>query len=70
MEKQMVIKISGMHCMHCVKRVQDALKAFKEIKKVNIDLESGKAAITLRKELSYDTVCAAICELDYTAEKM
>lgn len=70
MEKQITIKINGLHCDHCVKRVQTSLKAFKEIKKVNIDLERGKALITLKKDLDHDVICKAICDLGYTAEKV
>lgn len=40
-----VIKISGMHCMHCVGAVKNALEELTGITKVDVSLEAGQATI-------------------------
>lgn len=40
------IYITGMHCQHCVKAVEEALQGLEGIRQVNVDLEQNLATIT------------------------
>ena len=50
--KELLIKIDGMHCEGCEKRIQNALKNLKEIKKVIANYKKGTVNIILKKEIS------------------
>lgn len=39
------LSVDGMRCEHCKKRVEDALKAVKGVKKVAVSLENASAQI-------------------------
>jgi len=39
------LSVEGMHCDHCKKRVEDALKANKGVKKVSVSLEEACAEV-------------------------
>ena len=58
------IKIEGMMCSHCSGRVEKALNALDGVTAV-VDLEAGTAAVTLTKEVSDDTLTAAIVNAGY-----
>lgn len=40
-----VVKISGMHCIHCVGAVKNALEELAGVTKVDVSLENGEATI-------------------------
>lgn len=40
-----VLAVEGMTCGHCQKRVEDALKAVKGVKRAQVRLEQGEAEI-------------------------
>lgn len=46
-EKIYRINIEGMHCNMCVYRVNKSLKKLKQVKEVEVDLDSGTATVTL-----------------------
>ena len=46
-EKVYRINIEGMHCNMCVYRVTKSLKKLKQVKDVEVDLDSGTATVTL-----------------------
>lgn len=50
--KELLIKVDGMHCEGCEKRIQNALKNLKEIKKVIANYKKGTVNIILKKEIS------------------
>ena len=45
-EKNMVLKIDGMMCMHCVAHVEKALNAVEGVSSVTVDLEKKQATVT------------------------
>jgi len=40
------LMVEGMSCGHCQKRVENALDKVKGVKKVTVDLASGRATVT------------------------
>lgn len=50
--KELLIKVDGMHCEGCEKRIQNALKNLKEIKKVIANYKKGTVNIILKKDIS------------------
>ena len=62
--KKEVIKISGMHCMHCVNNVKQALlQAGAET--VDVSLEQANATITFNQDQTVDAFISAIEELGF-----
>ena len=64
MEK-VILKTGGMSCSHCVNRVQEILKNVENIKKVQVDLDSGTAIVFFEKDLDLDTISSLIEEEGY-----
>ena len=62
-EKQFVVE--GMHCMHCAKKVEDVLKKIKGVKKVTVDLDSGKVTMISKNEIDAAVINSAIEQLGY-----
>ncbi len=62
-QKQIVVE--GMHCMHCAKKVEDSLKKIKGVKKVDVELETGKVVITSKAEIDDASINLAIENLGY-----
>ena len=67
MNQELIIKIEGMHCGGCVKRVENVLKGFKEIKKASVSLEDAQAVIELKKALEPEKLVEAINDLGFKA---
>lgn len=44
--EKITLHIDGMSCEHCVKKVTEALKAIKGVKKAEVNLETKSADIT------------------------
>lgn len=63
-EKEIIVE--GMHCMHCAKKVEDTLAKIKGVKKVSVELESGKVKILSKVEIDSDLVTKSIDSLGYT----
>ncbi|MBQ9763723.1 MAG: heavy-metal-associated domain-containing protein [Phascolarctobacterium sp.] len=40
-----VVKIEGMHCMHCVGAVKNALEELEGVSKVDVSLEDAQAVL-------------------------
>lgn len=59
------IKVNGMMCMMCSKHANEALSKIKGVKKVEVDLQGGKAVITSTKEIGEDELKKAIDEAGY-----
>lgn len=60
--------VEGMHCMHCAKKVEDALKKIKGVKKVNVDLQSKTVTVTSKTEVDGSLVTSAIQDLGYSVK--
>ena len=59
------LKVGGMHCGHCAKRIEDALKQIKEVKKAAANHESGLVKVVCKKELGEEALKNAITNLGY-----
>lgn len=65
-EKDIVVE--GMHCMHCAKKVEDNLSKIKGVKKVSVELETGKVKIVSKTELDDKTISTVIDNLGYAVK--
>ncbi len=57
--------VEGMHCNSCAKRIEDALKKNKDIKKVEINLNTKEVLITSTNELDINNIKEIINNLGY-----
>jgi copper chaperone len=57
--------VTGMTCGHCVNAVTTELSAIDGVTGVDVDLETGRAAVTSDQPLDHDAVAAAIDEAGY-----
>ena len=60
-----ILKVSGMHCMHCAKRVNDAVSALSGVSKVNVDLAKGTVTVSADPKFSRDAAVSAIKALGF-----
>ena len=67
MKKELYVK--GMTCEHCVKMVENALLEVNGVEEVFIDLESGKVILTLKEDISLNTISNLIESLGYEVIK-
>ncbi len=65
-EKEIVVV--GMHCMNCAKHVEEALKKIKGVKKVFVELESGKVKILSKNAIDETLINSTIENLSYTVK--
>ena len=63
MEK--TLEIHGMMCAHCQAHVEKALAAVPGVSSVKVDLEGGKAAVTLSAPVEDKTLADAVTEAGY-----
>ena len=59
------ITVEGMHCEHCAKRVEEGLKKIKGVKKVLVELETGKVKILSKNEIDNAQIANIIETLGY-----
>ena len=66
-EKKMTteVKIKGMMCAHCEAHVKKALEALDGVESAAPDKDAGNAVLTLSKDVSADTVKAAVEDAGY-----
>lgn len=63
------IKVEGMSCMHCAKRVEDALKSVKGVKKARVDLTEKTASVDyVESKVSRDELVKAVCDAGFDAQ--
>ena len=60
------IHIEGLKCGGCVKRVENVLKTFKEIKSFNVSLEEKVATISLKKDIDNNILKESITNLGFS----
>lgn len=64
--KKAIVNIGGMHCAMCVKRVEQALKKLKFLKKIYVNLSDNNAKVLYNeKRLSEMDIKKAIEEAGY-----
>ena len=59
------MKIEGMMCTHCQARVKKALEAVDGVLSAEVSYESGTAIVLLAREISDETLKAAVEAQDY-----
>ncbi len=65
MENTIVLKVEGMTCGHCKMAVTRALSGIKGISKVNVDLNTRQAVVTMSENVPLDVMKAAVAEEGY-----
>ena len=68
MEK--VLFVEGMTCKHCKMRVEKALNDLSGVKKVSIDLETGKTIVEIKKDIESQILVNAVQEAGYRVAKV
>lgn len=68
-EMKYELMIQGMMCGHCQKHVNDALSAMEGVSAVEVNLDSGIAAVTAEREISMDAFASVIEDAGYTLVK-
>lgn len=63
---QKVLKVDGMMCAHCKMHVEQALSGVDGVETATVDLEKKQATVTLSKDVSDETLFAAVREAGYT----
>ncbi len=63
---ELTMKIEGMMCPHCEAAVKNALEAIDTVESAEVSHEKGTATVKLSAETPFDTLRAAVEELDYT----
>ena len=59
------IRIEGMMCGHCSGRVKKALEAVAGVETAEVSHETGMAAVTLRGDVSDETLAKAVTDAGY-----
>ncbi|MBQ2891615.1 MAG: heavy-metal-associated domain-containing protein [Bacilli bacterium] len=59
------IFIEGLKCGGCVKRVENVLSSFKEIKTLNVSLDEKCAYLALKKDIDNNILSQAIEDLGF-----
>lgn len=49
-KETVTLTVEGMACMHCAAKVENALKALKEVKSAKVDLAAKTVTVTLKRE--------------------
>lgn len=60
-----VLNVVGMTCEHCVRAVSEELGALPGVEDVQVDLASGRVAVTAEQPLDPDAARAAVEEAGY-----
>lgn len=62
-----VYTVSGMTCDHCVQAVTEEVLTLSGVSAVQVDLESGRLAVTAEGPVDFDRIVEAVAEAgDYT----
>lgn len=71
-DRRKIIKvyIDGMKCNHCKEKVEETLSSIKNIKNVNVNLDSKCATITYTKKIDKNIIREKINNLDYNIIKI
>jgi len=69
-KNKIIVKISGMHCMHCAKKVEDTLIKIENVLKVKVDLNKNQATLFVNGPVSNAEIKELIEGLDYKVEEV
>ncbi|SDO58300.1 heavy-metal-associated domain-containing protein [Lentzea jiangxiensis] len=58
--------VTGMTCGHCVSSVTEEIGQIGGVRKVDVELDSGKVTVTSDQPVAEDDVRAAVTEAGYT----
>ena len=61
-----IIEVTGMHCGHCEKAVEDALKAIEGVSKVKADREKNSVTLTMKNDIDEKLFIEAIEKEGFT----
>ena len=64
-----IMTVNGMHCEHCKNRVESLLKEFDSVKTAKVDLEKKTVTISLKSEISDETLENAVKEAGFEPVK-
>lgn len=59
------IKVEGMSCKHCKAKVVEAIDAIEGVKKVKVDLQTGKVIITSSQTLDIGVIIMVVGEAGF-----
>lgn len=58
-------RVSGMTCSHCVAAVTEEVGALDGVTEVDVDLESGRLTVAGDRDVSLESISAAVGEAGY-----
>lgn len=61
-----IIEVTGMHCKHCSKAVEEALSAIDGVSKVKADHEKNTAVATMKSDVDDKLLIEAIEKAGFT----
>ena len=61
-----IIAVTGMHCGHCEKAVEDAIKAIDGVSKVKADREKNAVTVTMKNDIDEKLFVEAIEKEGFT----
>ena len=66
--RTVVLHVDGMTCMLCKHAVEKALGSVAGVEQSDVDSSSGRAVVTVRRDVQPDTLAAAIKAAGYPAQ--
>ena len=64
-----IFKISGLHCTACTKLTAKRLKGIPGVDEAAVDLDTGKAELSVSREVGINEIKTALAGSEYDAEK-
>lgn len=64
-KETVTLTVDGMACMHCAAKVENALKALKEVKSAKVNLAAKTVTVTLKEETDQTILKEAIENAGY-----
>ena len=61
-----IIDVTGMHCGHCEKAVEDAIKVIDGVTKVKADREKNTVTVTMKKDIDEKLLIEAVGNEGFT----
>lgn len=65
--EQIELTVTGMTCGNCVAHVTKALEGVAGVKHADVDLEAGRARVTIKPGTGRDALVAAVVDAGYEA---
>lgn len=61
-----IIEVTGMHCQHCAKAVEDEIKKINGVSKVKADPDKNNATVSMKGDVSDELLVKAVEEAGFT----